>query len=466
MLRTLRDLSLRLAPLLLPLAARQVAPPAAHPEAPPAAAPRDSAERRAYDFSAESQLGDFEPRSGSWLVASGTLWCTSKGAHEELRWRRPLSARGSLKVTLTGAGCFALELGGEARVVALRVDRSSRRWRVEADGRPVLERAFEPSTSGPLVVALRWTPAALDVRVGDDEEVRAALPPEASAPFTTLSLVSVRSQPRLDDLSIERIATGGDATAAPGEAGAVANEDQQIALEQAARKLEAGDAAGALERVADLLPRGGAAAPLPAALARLLQRIGARDEKLREKEPLKSRYAARLVRAQDGSASLVLPLDADVAVEAVEIHRTDGRVLALESKEPAWKLEVVRYDAKLEYWFGRDPRLVYCSGGGGPTLARARADEQKEFAPKSEWKRDVAKAGRPLDGESAWAYELLRPDAAHEGGKIELHETFALHRGDTWRITVEGDPNALALAADHLAFLLATFRFGGKPGGG
>ena len=423
MLRTLRELSLRLAPLLLPLAARQAAPPAAHP-----AAPRDSAERRAYDFSAESQLGDFESRSGSWLVASGTLWCTSKGTHEELRWRRPLSARGSLKVTLTGAGCFALELGGEARVVALR-----------------------------------WSPAALDVRVGDDEEVRAALPPEASAPFTTLSLVSVKSQPRLDDLSIERIATGSDATAAPG---AVTSEDQQIALEQATRKLEAGDAAGALERVADQLPRDGAAAPLPPQLARLLQRIGARDEKLREKEPLKSRYAARVVKAQDGSASLVLPLDANVVVEAVEIHRTDGRVLALASKEPAWKLEVVRYDSKLQYWFGRDPRLVYCSGGGGPTLARARADEQKEFAPKSEWKRDVAKAGRPLDGETAWAYELLRPDGAREAGKTELQETFALHRGDTWRVTVEGDPNALALAADDIAFLLATFRFGGKSGGG
>jgi hypothetical protein len=327
----------------------------------------------------------------------------------------------------------------------------------------VLERAFDPPTSGPLVVALRWSPAALDVRVGDDEEVRAALPPEASAPFTTLTLVSVKSQPRLDDLSIERIATGSDATAAPG---AVTSEDQQIALEQATRKLEAGDAAGALERVADQLPRDGAAAPLPPQLARLLQRIGARDEKLREKEPLKSRYAARVVKAQDGSASLVLPLDANVVVEAVEIHRTDGRVLALASKEPAWKLEVVRYDSKLQYWFGRDPRLVYCSGGGGPTLARARADEQKEFAPKSEWKRDVAKAGRPLDGETAWAYELLRPDGAREAGKTELQETFALHRGDTWRVTVEGDPNALALAADDIAFLLATFRFGGKSGGG
>ena len=457
MVRTLRDLSLRLAPLLLLLAAHQAAPPAA-----PA---RENAERRAYDFSAESQLGDFEPRSGSWLVASGTLWCTSKGTHEELRWRRPLSARGSLKVTLTSTGCFALELGGGERVVALRVDRSSRRWHVEADGRPVLERAFEPPTSGPLVIALRWSPSALDVRVGDDEEVRAALPPEASAPFTTLSLVSVRSQPRLDDLTIERIATGSDATAAPG---AVASEDQQIALEQAARRLEAGDAAGALERIADQLPppRDGAATPLPPQLAHLLQRIGARDEKLREKEPLKSRYAARVVKAQDGSASLVLPLDANVQVEAVEIHRTDGRVLALESKAPAWKLEVVRYDSKLQYWFGRDPRLVYCSGGGGPTLARARADEQKEFTPKSEWKRDVAKAGRPLDGESAWAYELLRPDAAREGGKSELHETFALHRGDTWRVTVEGDSNALEQAAEHLAFLLATFRFGGKQGGG
>src|SRR5262249_58128123 len=132
--------------------------------------------------------------------------------------------------------------------------------------------------------------------------------------------------------------------------------------------------------------------------------------------------------------------------------------------EPAWTLEFVRYDGKLKYWFGRDPKLVYCSGGGGPTLARARADEQKEFAPKSEWKRDVAKAKQPLDGEAAYAYELVAPDPAHEGAQRELRETFALYRGDTWRVTIAGDPLALELAADDLAFLLATFRFG-RPGG-
>jgi hypothetical protein len=475
MLRTPRALALQLAPLLLlPAFAVRQTSPAAPPTAPQPALPlpvpapaRDAAERRAYDFSAESQLADFDARSGSWNIASGTLWCTSRGAHEELRWRRTLTPRGTLKVTLAGAGHFALEFGTGAQRASVRVDRSSARWHVEADGRPVLERAFEPPQSGPLAVALRWSTGAFDVRVGDDEEVHAALPDAWTAPFTELSLVSVRSQPRLDDLVIERLGPAGDGTTAAGGAGAaVPGEEQRLAIEQATRKLEAGDAVGALDQIVAQIPppRAGAPAPLPPAVARLLQRIGQRDEKLREKEPLKSRYAARVVRAQDGSASLVLPLAADVQVEKVAVHRTDGRVLSLKSLEPAWSLEVVRYDGKLQYWFGRDPRLVYCSGGGGPTLARARADEQKGFAPMSEWKHDVAKAKQPLDGEGAYSYELLRPDPAREGARIEMRETFALHRGDTWRVTIEGDPAALETAAEDLAFLLSTFRFV-KPGG-
>jgi hypothetical protein len=464
MLRTTRALTLQLAPLLLlpAFAARQTSPAAPPPPVPAPA--REAAERRAYDFSTESQLADFDARSGSWSIASGTLWCTSRGAHEELRWRRTLTPRGTLKVTLAGAGHFALEFGTGAQRAAVRVDRSSARWHVEADGHPVLARAFEPPQSGPLAVALRWSTGAFDVRVGDDEEVHAALPDGWTAPFTELSLVSVRSQPRLDDLVIERLGPAVDGTTAA--AAAVPGEEQRLAIEQATRKLEAGDAAGALEQIVAQIPppRAGAPSPLPPAVAHLLQRIGQRDEKLREKEPLKSRYAARVVRAQDGSASLVLPLAADVQVERVAVHRTDGRVLSLKSREPAWSLEVVRYDGKLQYWFGRDPRLVYCSGGGGPTLARARADEQKGFAPKSEWKHDVAKAKQPLDGEGAYSYELLRPDPAREGATTEMRETFALHRGDTWRVTIEGDPAALETAAEDLAFLLSTFRFE-KTGG-
>jgi hypothetical protein len=203
------------------------------------------------------------------------------------------------------------------------------------------------------------------------------------------------------------------------------------------------------------------------AVRRLLQRIALADpkgERMRTKEPLKSLLAANVVAAKDGTASFTLPLDGSFTAQPAEIHRTDGPVFAITQRDGAQhegdlSLEVFRYAGEIKYWFGRDPKIVYCSGSGGPTLARARADEQRDLVPKTEMKLDVERAKAPIGGETCYVYELARPDPDHAGRTVALREYFVLHHGDTWRLTVTGPPLALELAADDLEFIRASFRF-------
>jgi hypothetical protein len=452
MLRPLRDLTLLFAAL---------APHAAGQAAPAKAAPAD---RIAYDFASETQLADFDARAGSWSISAGTLWCTSKGAREELRWRRPLSPHGTVTVKLVNPGQVALALHAGARVAQLRVDRGNARWFVEADDKVVLQRSFEAKPSGPLALELAWSLDGFVVRVGDDEPQTAKVA-DLKEPFESLALISLRSQPRFDDLVVTR-ADAPKAAPPAADGGPVLDENQRIAVERAAALLDAGDAAAAIELLEKVIPPGKEGTPprLPVALLRLLQRVAlgdARGDKARSKEPLKSLLAANLVTAKDGSASFVLPLDGGFTATAVDVHRTDGPVFTVTCHDPELEIEVFRYAGELKYWFGKDPKIVYCTGSGGPTLARARADEQRDLVPKSEMKQDVEKAKQPLGGETCYVYELARPDVDHPGRTVALRELFVLHRGDTWRMTFRGPPLALDLAADDLAFLRATFRFGG-----
>lgn len=460
MLRLLRALPLPLAAVAA-IASEAAAAAAQQGPAPaPAPAPKPAAERIAYDFSSETQLADFDARAGSWSISAGTLWCTSKGAREELRWRRPLSPHGSLSLKLVGPGHVAIALGAGPRSARLRIDRSAGRWFVELDDKPVIERTFEAKPTGPLALELSWAQEGFVVRVGDDDPQSAPLA-GLKEPFDSLSLLSLRSQPRFDDLVVAR--ADAPKPAAPGDAPAL-DENQKIAVERATALLEGGDAVGAFELLAKTLPpaKAGAAPKLAAPLLQLLQRIALADQKsgrLRGKEPLQSLLAAREVAAKDGSAALLLPLDGRFAAEPAEIHRSDGPVFTVTSKDPELAIEVYRYAGELKYWFGKDPKIVYCSGSGGPALARARADEQRDLVPKSEMKVEVGKAKALLGGETCWVYELLRPDAAHDGRIVALRELFVLHKGDTWRLTITGPPPALELAADDLEFLRASFRF-------
>jgi hypothetical protein len=428
----------------------------------PAPAPKPAGERIAYDFSSETQLADFDARAGSWSISAGTLWCTSKGAREELRWRRPLSPHGSLSLKLVGPGHVAIALGAGPRSARLRIDRSAGRWFVELDDKPLLERAFEAKPTGPLALELSWAQEGIVVRVGDDDPQSAPLA-GLKEPFDSLALLSLRSQPRFDDFVVARADAPKAAPPAPGEAPAL-DENQKIAVERAAALLDGGDAVGAFELLAKSLPpvKAGAPPKLAAPLLQLLQRIALADQKsgrLRGREPLQSLLAAREVAAKDGSAALLLPLDGRFTAQPAEIHRTDGPVFTVTGKDPELSIEVFRYAGELKYWFGKDPKIVYCSGSGGPALARARADEQRELVPKSEMKVEVGKAKAPLGGETCWSYELLRPDAAHDGRIVALRELFVLHKGDTWRFTITGPPPALELAADDLEFVRASFRF-------
>lgn len=457
MLRLLRDL-----PLPLAAFAALATGAALAAQERPAPAGKPAAERIAYDFSSETQLADFDARAGSWSISAGTLWCTSKGAREELRWRRPLSPHGSLSLKLIGPGHVAVALGAGSRSARLRIDRGAGRWAVELDEKPVLERTFEAKPTGPLGLELSWSQEGIVVRVGDDDPQSAPLA-GLKEPFDSLALLSLRSQPRFDDLVVARVDAPKPAAPAAG-APPPLDENQRIAVERASALLDGGDLVGAFDVLVKALPPGKAGAPprLAAPLLELLQRIALADQKsgrLRGKEPLQSLLAAREVAAKDGSAAFVLPLDGRFTAEPAEIHRTDGPVFTITSREPELSIEVFRYAGELKYWFGKDPKIVYCSGSGGPALARARADEQRDLVPKSEMKLEVGKAKAPLGGESCWVYELLRPDAAHDGRMVALREYFALHRGDTWRLTVTGPPAAFELAADDLEFLRASFRF-------
>jgi hypothetical protein len=417
-----------------------------------------------YKFDAASELDDFDAIAGSWTISTGNLWCTSKGAREELRWRRDLSAAGSASVKLVGAGRVALALStGKAdspQELLVRLDRGEQRIAVECGGKVLLERPFEPPASGPIALAVDWTLDHVLVRVGDDEPLRADRP-ACDAPFARLALLSMKSQPRFDDLVVVRETPAPRPETAPGEGPPPLGEDQRIAIERASKRIEAGDLDAAFELVAKSLPpaatgNDGAPAPLPEPVVVILERLGTLKPALKAKPPLKERVAAATIAAKDGSATLVLPLRAGWSATTPEIRRIDGPVFTLKCDAPKLEVEVYRYDQKLKYWFGRDPKIVYSTGGGGPTLGRARADDEKDQHPQSTLTRPFEKSKVELGGPT-YEYELAWPDPEDPGRTRALRELFTLHRGDTWRVTITGSPLDLDLARDDVEWLLSGF---------
>jgi len=436
-----------LAPLLALVAAQEEAPQAAPP------APR--LERLAWRFDSEKELADFETLAGTWTLSAGSLWCTTKGAREELRLRRPLNARGSATLTLFGGGRVALLLKAGAQETLVRVDRGEGRIAVEADGAPLAERPFEAKATGLLPFKVAWELDQLKVSVGDDEPFDVARP-GAKAPFDSLAIVSLKSQPRFDALVVEREPVVELPPDVPGARNLT--EAQKVAVEQAGALLASDDTNGAFEKLRDALgeppPPAG---EWPAPLLLMAQKVALRRPVLAGREPLAALVKSLERAAADGSATLTLPLRPGWSCEAAAVRRADGPVFTATCADPLVAVEIYRYDQKLTYWFGRDPKLVYTSGGGGATLGRARADEQQDLHAGATRVRDFDRSPRDVAGEKAWEYELSWPDPADRQKTMGQRELFFLHRGDTWRITLVGSPLAQQVAADDLAWLLTRF---------
>jgi hypothetical protein len=410
-----------------------------------------------YKFDASSDLADFEVVSGSWSLSAGFLWCASKGERDELAWRRDLAPSGSVELELVGPGRAALALRAGKSETRVRVERRSGellKAAVESDGKTAIERSFEAPATGGIGIAVAWTPEQIVLRVGDDEPLKVARP-AAAAPFEKLSLLALKSQLKVDELRVER-----EAAATP-EGAAAPTEDERIALDRAAALARGGDPDAAFEALVKALPAqrtdGPSAFPEPVAL--LLQELGARREPLRARSPLKEWIAANPVAARDGSATLVLPLRHGWSVNAPEIRQVDGVVATLACKAPEVAVEVYRYDQKREYWFGRDPKSVKTSGGGGPTLGRARAEDLADQHANASFTRPFAKSRVPLGGATAYEHELAWPDPDDATRTRAVRELFVLHRGDTWRLTIAGTSPALEQAKSDVEWLLATFRF-------
>lgn len=429
--------------------------PAPAPVTPPPAPQQARFEKLAYKFDGDKELADFELVAGSWTISAGSLWCTSKGAREELRWRRALTARGAATLELIGAGRVALAFKSGAQETLVRIDRADGRVAIVADGAPIAERSFEAKATRPLVLRVRWELDLLTVAVGDDEAV-AVTRPGALAPFDGLALLSLKSQPRFEALTVEREPTQDLPGTGPGSK---LTEAQRVAIERATELLAADDATAALEQLrAALGDSPPPAGEWPPALLTMVQRVGLRRPSLIAREPLAALARQATVAAADGSATFAVPLRPGWSATALPIRRADGPVFTASCSDPPLAVEVYRYDQKLKYWFGRDPRLVYSSGGGGATLGRARADEQQDLHRDAARIREFDRSEHEIDGEKAWEYELSWPDPADPQKTLGLREVFFLHRGDTWRITIGGSPLAQQLAADDLAWLLARFR--------
>lgn len=439
------------------LAAADARAQEADPAPAPAAPQRPAFESLLYRFDAERDLADFEPLSGSWSLSAGSLWCTSKGAREELRWRRALTPRGRVTARLLGVGRVALLLRAGAQETQVVLDRGAGQVAIEADGAPLAQRSFESKPGRALALQVEWELDRLKVRVGDDESFTVVRSGSAG-PFDGFALLSLQSQPRFEELTIEREPVAETAVRATGRA--PLSEGQRLAVEQATRLLEADDPGRALELLRESLgSKPPDAAEWPAPLLTLLQRVGLRRAALLTREPLATLVAAAKLSAADGSATVTLPLQPGFSGEAAPFRRTDGLVFTLRCADPPLAIEIYRYDQKLKYWFGRDPRLVYSSGGGGATLGRARADEQQDLHPRAERVRAFERSDHEVDGEHAWEYELAWPDPDDASRTLGLRELFVLHRGDTWRLTIAGSPLAQQTAAEDLTWLIERLRF-------
>jgi len=413
-------------------------------------------EERTYHFSDKAEFSDFEIIAGRWGVSAGSLSCSSKGQQDELRWRRSLTLPASIHVQLETKGRFTLRTTSSTSACEVEFHRAKGTFQVRQGDRVLLDGYYLAPRSGPLDLRVKLIGAQVSVQVGDDKDHAVSLT-EPVIGSIRLSLLSHRSQSRLHSLAITRA----DPPVEEGQPqpNRAQDEDDSLRLQDARALGEQGRWRDAWETLLPLLPERGAWEDLPAPLLRLLNRIAVEEPRVRSRPPLEAWLESNRVQSRDGTVSAQRPLDATWTTEVPLARRVDGMLLVLECRVKGVRVEVHRYDHRVRYWFGEEPRTHFVQGSSATGLARARAADMVVEKPEARLLVEPRRSAQELGDQTTTEYVVRHLTKKENGKPVEYREYHVVHRGNAHRLTIEGPPKALESLDAELRWILATFTF-------
>jgi len=412
-------------------------------------------DEKSYPFSDADEFADFTVVSGRWAVSAGCLACASKGDADEVEWRRRLDLPATVELGLASRGGCTLRVADEGAVADVTIDRAAGRFTVHQGDKVLRESWFVASRTGVLDVVVEVGRGTLAVRVGDDErqEVPLGTPLEGRV---RLALLSHRDQARFTSLLIRRASRAEDQGGA-GQDGRE-SEDSRLHREDATRLVDEGRYREAFAVARPHLPAEAAREQVSGEWLRLANRLVLGEPRLRREEPLARWLEETRCASRDGTVSVQTPLDRRWSATAPLARRVDGELLELACAAAGVKVTVYRYDQRVEYWFGEQPRTLFVPGGAAPELAKARFADFLVELPEARAVEAPHTLPR-VPGRPAMTAFTVRHAAADGAGEWELREVHAVHRGNAHRLTIEGAPERLSALAPELSWILETWSF-------
>ncbi len=399
----------------------------------------------AYEFRQSKEMRDFEVLQGDWRVQGGGLVCISKNLRDEVRWRRSLPSAFRLEGELTAGTTLGLELTRTGVPTQILFDRRRQSVQVLENGRDLCQHHFEWPTHQSLVLHLKHDGSSLEIGIGGEDRWHVPCKPARG-----LRLISQRNQSRWDRLKIVPLAEQSEEFAA--------NETQQLRLEDALSFLRRGEIPMARETFRALVPETppDPRRELPSSLLLALNEWAWTDAEARRWDPVASLLHATRVESEDGTVSLHLPFRSSWSAEVLRTRRVDGDMLVVRCGSPPVEVRASRYDGRIRYWFGEEPRLLFIPGGNPTILARSRYQDLVLEKPGAEGRVSPRESKLALGGRDTTWFELTYVDPTSNAPQAPnvVREYFLQSRGNTHRWSVEGATTAIALVEDELAWML------------
>jgi len=405
-----------------------------------------------YPFTSTIELVDFDSIQGTWTINDGCLLCGTKGARDEIQWRRALSSTIKVQIETTAQGSCGIELRGSDGEVLVTWNRQKCWYAIERDRAVLKEGSFARPEGDLLTITLQWSPPSLSVQFGADDACSVILAEPAPC-LLRLSLLSLKSQAKFQKLVVERSSAQNTSTT-------LLEEEHRLAMDRAERLGAAGEWEKAFEEMHKLLPK---VPPkkwrdeLPEAVLDLFTRAASHLPRMRARPPLQPLMEEARVVSEDESICVYLPFRPQWTATAPRLRRVDGNPVEIRCSSPPVSIDVFRYDQRHNYWFGEEPKLQFVGGSSSAALNKARfsdlvaehPDRMVHFEP-----REQDRVGGEIVSGFEIDYELKKTG---EPPRRLLHREMTLgHRGNTLQISILGAPEAVASVEHEIQWLLTS----------
>ena len=392
-----------------------------------------------YSFADPEDLEHFVVLQGRWSVYSQTLVCNSDGSRDEIRWRRAIRPGSSIATSIGSAESCGILLADPAHSWLFLVDKTAGELRITENDAPRKVAYFDWPLSKPITLGITVETSSLKIDIGESS---LELPIDHHEHDWSLSLINNSPRCRFLDLKITR----------PEDADDTEAESREIALSLAQQAFDHGD----WQRALSLLQGQKPIPELEPESLLTLNRWTMTEPRIRRVPAIEAYVQQRTLESTDGEIRMTLPFRGTWSGESPMLRRTEGTMLRMACGVPWAQVEVFRYDARIDYTFGQEPKIAFLPGGNFESIAAARFADLKVELPEARELEALTEDRGLLPGQNASRYSL---SYASDAGRKVISEVFLRHRGNTVRITAECLESDLRVLTEELHWLRQTVEF-------